>query len=269
MTLDVKIGLIAGSGRLPELIVQKCYESGQEIHIIQLKEAEAIPRDKVIFTAFRPSEIFAKLRSVNCTVICFAGNIKRPLLNPFKLDWFALRHLPKLIRLYFKGDDGLLRGLTAIIEKQGFTVIGPHELLQNALAQAGVLGEVSPNAVQMHDIQTAKAAAQDLGRRDIGQAVIMRQGQLIANEDKRGTAAMIEDYANNDKAESGVLYKAPKPQQDWRIDLPAIGPDTIIQAHAAGLCGVAIEAGGVLLIDKTAIIAAADGLGLFIYGLEV
>jgi len=269
---SVRIGLIAGSGHLPEMIEHECRNRGQHIKVISLSVANRnyAGTSWKSMSIFKPREILDEFAADDCHTLCFAGGIERPFLNPFKLDWFSLRQLPKLIMMFLKGDGGLLRGVTDILEKNGFKIVGADELLENAVISAGALGKHSPSDDDLQDIIHAKEAAFELGSRDIGQAVIVQNNVVVAEEDRRGTEAMIKGFAtqNSGKNRSGVLYKAPKVNQDKRMDLPAIGPDTIQQAHKANLAGVALEASGALLINRIEIIKEADRLGLFVFGYD-
>ena len=123
----------------------------------------------------------------------------------------------------------------------------------------------------MCDIQVGELAAKALGAEDKGQAVVAKDGVAVAQEDRRGTAAMLNDLAvsgHHSEAIGGVLVKVTKPAQDRRVDLPAIGCETIEQAQAAGLAGIAVSAGGAILLDREAIVAAADQAGLFVIGID-
>jgi DUF1009 family protein len=111
--------------------------------------------------------------------------------------------------------------------------------------------------------------ARTLGVLDIGQAVVVQQGLVLGVEAIEGTDALIQRVGPLRRdGPGGVLVKVAKPQQDRRIDLPTIGPATIAQAAAAGLRGIAIEAGGAIILDKAATAAAADEAGLFLLGLD-
>ena len=138
-------------------------------------------------------------------------------------------------------------------------------------SRAGILvGE--PTAADIADADRAAKIVEGLGALDLGQGAVVAQGLCLAVETLPGTDAMLAFAALHDpalrpnpKGARGVLYKAPKPGQDRRIDLPAIGPETVAGAARAGLAGIAWEAGGVLLLDRDATVAAAAAAGLFLW----
>jgi len=144
-----------------------------------------------------------------------------------------------------------------------------HSLLGDLLAPLGPLGRERPDAAAEADIAVGLAAAQAHGARDLGQAVVVRAGSVVGVEDAAGTDALIRRCAAAPhEARNGVLVKMTKPHQERRVDLPAIGPATIAAAAAAGLSGIAIEAGATLVLDRAAVIAAADHAGMFVVGIK-
>jgi DUF1009 family protein len=139
----------------------------------------------------------------------------------------------------------------------------------------GALGRCTPTAEQMLDVERALTVAREIGRLDVGQGAVVCDGLVLAVEAQEGTDAMLGRVADLPAAIRGrpgdcrgVLAKAPKPIQERRVDLPTIGLGTIHAAARAGLAGVAGEAGRVLVLDRDAVIALADELGLFIFGVE-
>ena len=158
------------------------------------------------------------------------------------------------------GDDSLLTAVVSEVESEGFKVVGADSILFELLTPSGVLGRTIPNAQAKTDIAVGFNAAKALGRADIGQAVVARDSVVIASESADGTDAMLG------RVNGGVLVKVKKPQQERRVDLPTVGPATIKSAIAAGLEGVAVEAGHTFMIDRTRMVAMADEAGLFVVG---
>jgi DUF1009 family protein len=208
------------------------------------------------------------LRGAGCASVCFAGVVRRPDFKGLKPDLLALRHLPNIAAAAGRGDDALLRAVLGVFEAEGFEVEGIAQAAPSLLLGAGPLGQVAPSAEDLRDIETAMAGARQLGRTDVGQAAAARGGELIAAEDEQGTDALLDRCVPLPDGRSGVLAKAPKPGQDRRVDLPTIGVATVERAAVAGLAGVAGEAGAMLVVDKPAVAAAADRLGLFVVGVE-
>jgi DUF1009 family protein len=181
--------------------------------------------------------------------------------------------LPALLAAAPQGDDALLRAVMAEHEKAGFTIIGAEQAMEHLLATPGVWGACAPSDGERGDIAKAAKIAAAVGALDIGQGVVVCDGVVLAVEAQEGTDAMLERVARLPEAlrglanaRRGVLVKRPKPIQERRIDLPTIGVKTIQGAAAAGLAGVAVEAGGALAVRRDALVAAADAAGLFVYG---
>jgi UDP-2,3-diacylglucosamine hydrolase len=166
-----------------------------------------------------------------------------------------------------------LRGVIALIEEAGFTVVGAQDIAPGLLASAGCHTRASPDNVAAADIGTGIDLLNSLSRFDIGQACVVGSGRVLAIEGPEGTDAMLERVRSLQRQRKlkldgggGVLVKMPKAGQDTRIDLPAIGPRTIEKLRSAGLTGVAIAANGVVIIDRRNVVKAADAFGIFVTG---
>ena len=173
--------------------------------------------------------------------------------------------LPFLLSLGVGGDDHVLSSVVRFLEGKGYRVYGAGEVAPELLAGEGTLGAKSPSQEDRADIETGFRVVAALGRLDIGQAAVVVKGRVLALEAAEGTDAMIARCAELRKGASGrrrglagVLVKAPKPGQEERVDLPTIGPDTVESAARAGLAGIAVAAGRVLIADRAATLAAAD-----------
>jgi DUF1009 family protein len=174
-----------------------------------------------------------------------------------------------------EGDDALLRYLLRQFENAGFQVVGAHDVAAGLLLAAGSAGRVAPDPTSQADLEQGFAVADALGALDIGQAVVVARGLVLAVEAQEGTDAMLRRCAELPAAirgspgqRLGVLVKRPKPGQERRMDLPVVGLSTVQLAAAAGLAGIAGEAGGLLVLDKPGTVEAADRLGLFLHGVE-
>ena len=134
---------------------------------------------------------------------------------------------------------------------------------------AGALTKTEPDAAAWRDIRRGVEVVQALGRVDVGQGCVVQQGIVLAVEAVEGTDAMLARAASLRRdGPGGVLVKLAKPAQDLRIDLPTVGPDTIRRGFAAGLRGLAVEAGSALVMERAALVDAADAAGLFVYGID-
>ena len=261
-----KLGIVAGGGALPGLLASACRDQGRDYYLLGLKgfaEPANLGREPDAWLRLGDAGSgFALMRKAGVAEIVMAGTVKRPKLSDLRPDLktaaFFARMAGRLL-----GDDGLLRTLIDEIEREGFTVVGAHDVLASLLAPAGVFGRVAPDAAAERDIAVGKVAAHDHGRADLGQAVIVHDGKIIGREKVEGTATLIAETG----VAGAILVKMAKPQQERRADLPTIGPDTVTQAAAAGLRGIAVEAGGCLVIDLAGVRARADEAGIFVVGI--
>ena len=261
-----KLGIIAGGGALPSLLIEACKATAREYFVLGLS-GFADPAGLAADTWLHLSEVgkaFAALKNARVREIVLAGTVRRPNISELKFDLKAAGFLARIAGRSL-GDDGLLSAIISEIEREGFKVVGADSVLSRLLASAGVLGRHRPDSTAMADIARGFEAARALGAADIGQAVVIQQGIVLGVEASEGTDALIlrcKDLRMD--APGGVLVKAKKPQQERRADLPTVGVTTVRNAKAAGLRGIAVEAGNTLMINLSEIIAAADESGLFV-----
>lgn len=275
-----RVCIIAGGGNLPGAIAEGLANTGLKPFVLMVEgepDAEAgLERydHETIALEDAPS-LVARLRRRGITHVVMAGEIKRrPRVAAMRPGIGLLRFVPSLIRALAKGDDGLLRFVVEWLEKSGFKVVGAHEIVPELVAVEGTFGNHSPSEADWRDIKAARIAAEAIGALDIGQGAVAIGGRAIALEGIEGTDAMLErvrdlrDHGRLAGKKRGVLVKCAKPGQEARTDLPSIGPRTVIGAHAAGLAGIAVEAGHSLVLDGPDMIAQANALGLFVIGLS-
>ena len=273
-----KIGLIAGGGDLPLLLAESCQAAGRPYFVLRLKGMTDPPLIEHPGAEVGIAELGRQLdllRKQGCETICFCGAVKRPDFSQLKPDLRAMRSFPAAVAAASKGDDALLRFLVAEFEKEGFGVEGADEVAASLTLPLGPLGRVAPTSTHDADIRLALKVAKASGALDVGQGAVAAKGVVLAVEAQEGTDAMLRRCAELPAAlrggadqRAGVLVKWPKPIQERRVDLPTIGVATLEGAAGAGLAGVVGEAGATLVIDREAVIAAADRLGLFLLGLE-
>ena len=267
------LGILAGGGPFPGRVAAAAQAAGRPVFVVALQGfAEpavigAFPHATARMGA--AGQILGLLRGNGCRDVVLVGPVKRPSMLDIRPDAEGARLLARIGRAAFTGDDGLLAAVVRVLGEEGFRVLGAHEVLREAVGPAGLLGTVAPDAQAMDDVTRGQAVLRALGEADVGQACVVQQGIVLAVEAIEGTDAMLARAGSLARpGPGGVLVKLVKPGQDRRADLPAIGPDTIRSAAAAGLRGVAFEAGGTLLHDRPACITAADAAGLFLLGVE-
>jgi DUF1009 family protein len=206
-------------------------------------------------------------------VVCLAGTVSRPDFKTLRPDLKGASLLPGIIAAATKGDDALLRKILSIFEAEGFAVEDADDILGGDSLPGGALGRIHPTEAQLSDLRKALHVAEKSGELDIGQGAVVCDGLVLAVEAQEGTDAMLRrvaglpaDLRGAPGAPRGALGKAPKPIQDLRVDMPVMGARTLELAAEAGLAGVGGQAGRLILIDRPAMIEAADRLGLFIWG---
>jgi DUF1009 family protein len=273
MSLDPKLGILAGGGELPARIIAACRASGREFFVLAF-EGEAAP-ETVEGTPHawvrlgEAAEGLARLREAGVRELVLAGGVRRPSLKSLRPDRRALRFLTGIGKAMFR-DGGLLAGIVTELEKEGFRIVGADSLVGDLLAAEGCYGAVEPDEVARADIARGIEVARAIGAIDLGQAVVVQQGVVLGVEAIEGTDALIRRCGGLRRAgPGGVLVKVRKPKQDRRVDLPTVGLATVGQAAEAGLRGIAVEAGGALVIDRHSLVKAADEAGLFVIGVPV
>jgi DUF1009 family protein len=277
-----RVGIVAGGGKLPVEVARALQKQGRAVFVVLL-EGEADPdsglRDyeHATLTLEDFSALVPLLKSRGVSHLVLAGEVtRRPRLSAIRLRMALLAlvpSIPGILTGLMRGDDALLRALMHDIERRGVKVVGAHEIVPELIAAEGVLTRAAPTKSDWRDIEAAREAAEAIGALDIGQGAVAIGGRAIALEGVEGTNGMLErvkDLRGHGRLAGktgGVLVKCAKPGQELRADLPAIGPQTVEAAHAAGLAGIAVEAGHSLVMDGPAMLDRANALGLFVIGL--
>ncbi len=273
-----KLGIIAGGGQLPALLIDACRTQGRPYSVLALNgnaDADAIIDAAAHWMSLSDAASgFEKLRQVGVKEVVMAGRVHRPLLNELKPDWRTAKFLARIGTRAFLdrngvGDDRILRAVIKEFEIEGFAVIAVEEVLSNLLVSAGVLGAHAPSIDLQSDITMGFKAAKELGARDQGQAIVVQNGRVLSEETADGTDALIIMAGQlKSSGPAPVLIKVSKPGQDRRADLPAIGPNTVTVCEQAGIGGIVIEADSTLVIDKTEVVRRADSAGVFVTALH-
>jgi len=267
-----KLGILAGGGELPRLLIQSCRAVGRDVFVIAFKgqcdEETLAGVDHAWVRLGAAGKSIQLLKDNGVRELVMAGHIRRPSMTALMPDARAIRFLAG--GALSRGDDGLLRTIIDGLEREeGFRMVGMHEVMPELLSPTGVLGLVAPADEDQSNIDVAVHGALDLGARDQGQAAVAVGGVVVALEEQDGTDAMLTRLFISGLARGGVLAKMTKPGQERRADLPTIGTLTVQNAHAAGLKGIVVEAGGSIIVDRDAVIAAANEKGLFVVGVSL
>jgi DUF1009 family protein len=272
------LGIVCGAGNFPLAVADAVTKTGRPVVLVGFhgyanSAIERYPHEWTHFGAF--GKLIALLRKHHAREVVAVGSVYRPRLRDFRLDWTTLRIMPRLAKLYRGGDDHLLSGVADLVHGYGFRMVGVAEVAPDMTMPEGVLGRHRPDPDDEIDIRFGHALLRTLGPFDVGQAAAVAGRRVLAIEGAEGTAGMMGRLAEMRAQgvlrlpeKAGVLVKAPKPGQDRRIDLPAVGAETVAQAAKAGLRGIAVEAGGTIVPDVAAMIQAADAAGIFLLGVR-
>lgn len=265
-----KLGIIAGGGPLPARIVEICRLAGRSVFVLAFEghtdRAAVRDAEHVWARLGTAGSAINLLHAAEVEELVLVGPITRPSIPQLRPDLRTMQLLAK-IGASALGDDGLLRAIVGVLEAEGFRVVGVEDLLGDLLVPEGVLGRYAPDAHAETDIRRGMQVAKALGAVDVGQAVVVQQGLVLGVEAIEGTDALLSRVgALRRDGPGGVLVKVKKPGQERRVDLPTIGVATVENALAAGLRGIAIESGGGLIVERDAVVRAADAAGLFVVG---
>ena len=295
-----RVALIAGQGALPNVLADALGRAGRDWFACHLDgfPPEGVGQSRA-FRIERLGSLIAALREEGVTEACFAGAIARPPLDPGAVDAATMPLVPRMLQALRAGDDGALRVVIALFEEAGMRVVGADDLAPD-LTALPVTG--TPSARDRADIARAAEVHAALGAADVGQGCVVAGGRVLAVEAAPGTDWMLAGLVRRpaapvpaqdglfggdllggaaewmsggaaavepslpafDRPEGGVFFKAAKAGQDRRIDLPTIGPRTVRLVAAAGLSGLALERGGVLVLEREAVAALLDAHGLFL-----
>lgn len=271
------VGILAGGGGLPREIAEHVKAGGGTVHIVSIigegdRDLSDLPLTKVGWAQI--GGMLRALRNAGVTEMVIVGSVRRPDLGAIKPDLGFFLNLPAIARVVATtGDDGVLSGVVRFFESKGFKVVSPVDVLPSLLVGEGPLGATRAEASEMVDIARGFDVVRALGPFDVGQAVVVTDGRIEAIEGAENTDAMLARLALQRRQPGGgvgqrrgVLVKRPKPRQEMRVDMPAIGPGTVVRALQAGLRGVAVLAKGAIALDRAEMVRNADAGSLFVQG---
>lgn len=274
-----RLAIIAGGGLLPVYVAAAARAVGEQPVIIALRneaDRDWSGYDHVELGIGDFSGLEAILDRYGVERIVMSGSVaRRPEWRDVRPTWRILAKMPGVLRtLLSDGDDKVLKMVIALIESKGRRIVGAHEIAPDLLATVGPIGNCSPDKDDAVDMARAIEAADALGRLDVGQGAISVGGRIVALEGVEGTdqmlarVARLREEGRVSQRRRGVLVKLCKPQQDIRADLPSIGVSTVLNAAKAGLAGIAVEAGRALVLERDAVVAAANAAGIFVCGID-
>ncbi|MEQ8896715.1 MAG: UDP-2,3-diacylglucosamine diphosphatase LpxI [Roseovarius sp.] len=265
-----KLAVLACAGALPVAIAR----ANPDAMIITL---EGIPSELEAQSERHRLEqigtLFSAMKQAGIDRMVFAGSLVRPALDPSAFDAEMAAIAPRLMAALQMGDDGLLRTVIEIFEDQGFSVVGAHQVLPSLTADPGLHAGTEPDDGTRSDIARATRILRGIAPLDVGQTCVVAGGQCLGIETVQGTDALLRFVAATPpefrRDHRGVLVKAAKAGQDLRIDMPTIGPRTVEAVADAGLAGLVIEAGKVMILDRETTLQAARDKGIFLVASEL
>jgi len=271
------LAIICGGGSFPGAVAEAVVRRGRRPVMFGIKgwaDPKVVERYPHHWIAIgQAGRLFRLARAEHCREALLIGTLLRPPLTQIRLDWQTLRFMPRIVRFFRGGDDRLLSGVASLFEEAGLRIIGLHDVAPEVLVPKGVLGHFEPTARDKSDIAHALSVIHALGPFDVGQAVVVANNNVLAVEAAEGTDNMLLRLAElrhqhrvTTPPGIGVLVKAPKPGQDRRFDLPAIGQRTVENVARAGLAGLAVAAGSSIVAEIAEVTAAADNAKIFFVG---
>jgi DUF1009 family protein len=262
------LGIIAGGGSFPISVARTARERGERVIGVGFPSDTdpGLPSHCDSFSWLKLGQLGRLIeffRAHGVTHVVMAGPINKPRALDLRPDWRAAK---LLFSIKARGDDVLLRALTAELEREGFLVVAPHLYSPDLIAPEGVLTRRKPTQTEREDVEFGWQLAQSLGQYDIGQCLVVKEKIVLAVEAIEGTDAAILRAGQLGGA-GAVVVKRPKPTQDKRLDLPAFGLTTVESMVKAGATCLAFEAGGCLFFEQDQAIALADKHGITLMGL--
>jgi UDP-2,3-diacylglucosamine hydrolase len=270
------LAIVCGGGLLPLQAARAARAGGREVFLIGLAswaEHEIEAFDHVWVKLGEFGRVTRLLREKGIVELAMLGTVSRPDFSDVKLDWGAVKRAGAIARLFRGGDDGLLKGIARIFESEGFRFVGIADFAPELLSPQGLFVGPKPDAEAEADIAFGARLLAALSPFDVGQGAVVARQRVVAIEAAEGTDAMLKRVADlrasgrvRFKGRAGVFVKAAKRGQDFRFDLPTVGPATIEAATRAELSGIALSAGETLILERDSFVAAAERAGLFVIG---
>ena len=274
------IAILAGAGQLPIQLVNHLERTGQEVRVLAFRgfaEAEMQRRADATVDLLDLKTIMSTLEKWRPQAVSLVGAVRRPGFSALLSAYSLLRNMHEVKDVIARGDDQVLRGAVMLLEERGHRVVGAHELAPNLVADRALTGNLRPGADDLEAIGVGLDLLASLSAFDIGQGAVIARRHVLAIEGPEGTDRMMRRvrwlrqswFGLRRREEGGVLIKAAKRGQDLRVDMPTVGPRTVIEAAKAGLSGIAIGAGSTFLLEQENTLRTADRLGLFVVAVDL
>jgi DUF1009 family protein len=274
------IAILAGAGQLPIQLLSHLDRTGQEVRVLAFRgfaETELRRRAHATVDLLDLKSIMSTLEEWRPQAVSLVGAVRRPGFSALLSAYSLLRNMHEVKEVIARGDDQVLRGAVMLLEERGHRVVGAHELAPDLVADRTLTGRRHPGGDDNEAIAFGLELLASLSDFDIGQGAVVARRHVLAIEGPEGTDRMLRRvrwlrqswFGLRRREDGGVLIKAAKRGQDLRVDMPTIGPRTIIEAAKAGLSGIAIGAGSTFVLDQEDTLRTADRLGLFLVAVDL
>lgn len=270
-----KLGILAGGGDLPAKIIEKCREEGKPVFVVTFKDQDKPTNFDTLainetaeFGLGAVGAVIKEMKAQNVEEIVLAGYIKKPSLFNLNLDLTGVKILAKVAVHH---DDKLLRAIAAEFESKGFKLLGAHDICDDLLISNEILNGDKIAEEKSEDIILGIKIAHEIGKLDIGQAVIVKDKVILGVEAVEGTDELLERCAGlrGKENKGGLLVKMSKPQQNLNLDMPSIGQKTIEKLAELNYDGVVVSANSTIFLDKEKSIELAKKYKLLVAGVDV
>ena len=259
------IGLIFGDTDFPKYILKKIKKK-QKYLIIDLTKKKIFKREKnshsVSIGQF--GKIISILKSNNCKKVLFAGKVAKPNFKSIKLDLKGIYYIPKIIKSSKLGDAAILKQVINILKKEKIQTLSSNKFTPELSLSRGNYTTIKPDPHDKKDIRLGEKTLKNTGSFSFVQGAVCRNNKIIAIEGTGGTQKMIKKIKRINKIFSGVLVKYPKKKQDFRVDLPTIGLETLKQCKIAGLKGIVLKHKLNIFLNKRQCVQFANKNKMFI-----
>lgn len=253
LTNSTRLAIIAGAGQLVETCIKNCKKNKIDFFLIGIYGFYENEKYKanIVLKLNNIGKIFQIIKLNNISNIIFLGSINKPVLYKLRPDIITLYYLIILFFNYFKGDDKLLTKIYNMFIGKGYKVIDPRLLLKKNIANNKLNNyEKFKKKINITQLKKYYYMAKEFGIKDLGQSIIVSNNTILLEEDRRGTNNLISRYNKTlNKGKFDLLVKSSKPKQNLYIDIPTIGPNTILSIHKANLKGLIIECNKTFIVN--------------------
>ena len=257
------IGLFLGDTDFSEIVLSKIKKLNKKYFIIDFSKNNKFKKNKNSFriSIGKVGSIISLIKNKKCKKVLFAGKIAKPNFSSLRLDLKGIYYMPSVIRAAKIGDAAIIKSIIKILNNEGIKVISSTFFNPELSLKKGNYSKLKPNKNDIISIKKAKSYFNKTKSLDHIQALVVKEGEILAKEGREGTKKMLSKLKKNSE---GILIKLPKKKQDLRMDLPTIGLETLIDIKKYGLRGVVLQSKKNIFLNKAECIKFANKNKIFI-----